>query len=222
MLKLKDDFNETALHFALKATSSLLSNTYAINYLIPRLIDKKQDVLRMRNRCDILPLENGFSGFQRDTPLHMALAMKLSHSTLALLIDDRQEVLVKANGVDGAGDDANDTPMHLAIKGHQTIDVIKLMMDTDSRVMLHKNELKDTPLHCALRHSKAAHQKDSVNCEKVLLYLIKKCKALDKDYFMILCFGDTTPLHFAVAFGAPLFVINLLVQCDIRQIPHCF
>ena len=29
VLKLKDNFNETALHFALKATSSLLSNTYA-------------------------------------------------------------------------------------------------------------------------------------------------------------------------------------------------
>jgi len=74
VLKLKDDFNETALHFALKATTSLLSNLYAINYLIPQLIDEKQDVLRMRNKRDMLPPENDMEGLQRDTPLHMALA----------------------------------------------------------------------------------------------------------------------------------------------------
>ena len=58
VLELQDDFGETALHFALKGTSSLLSNTYAINYIIPKLIDKKQDVLRMRNRRDMLPPED--------------------------------------------------------------------------------------------------------------------------------------------------------------------
>jgi len=220
VLELQDDFSETALHFALKATSSLLSNLYAINYIVPKLIDEKQHVLLTRNRRDMLPPDDEYSGFQRDTPLHMALAMELSVSTLELLIDDKQEVLVQVNGFGTADVEAEDTPMHLAIKTHRAIDVIKLMMDTDSKVMLCKNNLKDTPLYCALRHSKNSDLKDSVNCEKVLSYLIKKCKTLGPDYFMIEGYGTTTPLYFAIELDAPMYVIKMLVQCDVRQILH--
>jgi ankyrin repeat protein len=168
----------------------------------------------------MLPPDDEFFGFQRDTPLHMALAMKLSDSTLELLIDDDNKVLLQANKFDTAGVKCNDTPMHLAIKTHRAIGVIKLMMDTDCKVMLCTDSLKDTPLHCALRHSKKAHLKDSVNCEKVLSYLIKKCQTLGPDYFMIKGNGETTPLYFAIALDAPMYAIKMLVQCDVRQILH--
>ena len=87
-------------------------------------------------------------------------------------------------------------------------------------LLLRTNELQDTPLFCALRHSKKAHLKDSVNFQKVLTYLIKKCKALDPNHFMITGYGATTPLYFAVALDAPIYVIKMLVQCDARKISH--
>jgi hypothetical protein len=122
VLKLKDIHGETALHLALGATDSLLKNVYAINYLIPRLVDEKQDVLRMRNKRDISLVDDEFTALQRNTPLHTALAMNLSPTTLALLIDDDQDVLTKINGVNDERDSVEDTPMHMAIKARRTID----------------------------------------------------------------------------------------------------
>ena len=203
LLLVTDTEDETALHLLLQVeiTDSVHNN---LSTCVPLLIDSMRRILLVKN-CKSVRDNDAGELLMRDTPLHIAL----SQSIIELLIDEDKKVLMSRNSADTHGYAQYDTPLHLAIQNDYELDVIKLLVDDTSQVMLVKNYHENNPLHEIM-----SRPRQNVAAAVQMFLLGKGLK--HADYLLHKGVEGATALHFAIEYSASFPVLQAIVNTDNR------